>query len=98
MKRRGFLAGILAAGFAPAVVGSGILMPVKSGVQIATAEEIAALSAIDTVRKMFIVTSVLHDSVHCVPLVNGKPQFAVPKTQLWFGSNYGLAVGSLIEF
>ena len=29
MKRRGFLAGILAAGFAPAVVGSGILMPVR---------------------------------------------------------------------
>lgn len=29
MQRRGFLAGILAAGFAPAAVGSGILMPVK---------------------------------------------------------------------
>ncbi len=27
--RRGFLAGILAAGFAPAAIGSGILMPVK---------------------------------------------------------------------
>lgn len=29
MQRRGFLAGILAAGFAPAAIGSGILMPVK---------------------------------------------------------------------
>lgn len=29
MKRRGFLAGILAAGFAPAAIGSGILMPVR---------------------------------------------------------------------
>lgn len=29
MRRRGFLASILAAGVAPAVVGSGILMPVK---------------------------------------------------------------------
>lgn len=29
MDRRGFLAGILAAGFAPAVVGSGVLMPIK---------------------------------------------------------------------
>ncbi len=28
--RRGFLAGILAAGFAPAAIGSGILMPVRS--------------------------------------------------------------------
>lgn len=27
--RRGFLAGILAAGFAPAAIGSGVLMPVK---------------------------------------------------------------------
>jgi hypothetical protein len=27
--RRGFLAGILASGFAPAAIGSGILMPVK---------------------------------------------------------------------
>ena len=30
MERRGFLAGILAAGFAPAFVGSGVLMPVRS--------------------------------------------------------------------
>ncbi len=29
MNRRGFLKGILAAGVAPAVVGSGILMPVR---------------------------------------------------------------------
>ncbi len=29
MNRRGFLAGILATGVAPAVVGSGILMPVR---------------------------------------------------------------------
>lgn len=29
MKRRGFLASILAAGFAPAAVGSGVLMPVR---------------------------------------------------------------------
>lgn len=29
MNRRGFLKSILAAGFAPAVVGSGILMPVR---------------------------------------------------------------------
>lgn len=29
MNRRGFLAGILAAGVAPAVVGSGILMPTR---------------------------------------------------------------------
>lgn len=29
MQRRGFLAGILAAGMAPAVVGSGVPMPVK---------------------------------------------------------------------
>ncbi len=29
MNRRGLLAGILAAGFAPAAVGSGILMPVR---------------------------------------------------------------------
>lgn len=29
MNRRGFLASILAAGVAPAVVGSGILMPVR---------------------------------------------------------------------
>ena len=29
MKRRGFLGAILAAGVAPAAVGSGILMPVK---------------------------------------------------------------------
>lgn len=29
MQRRGFLAGILAAGFAPAAIGSGVLMPVK---------------------------------------------------------------------
>lgn len=29
MKRRSFLAGILAAGMAPAAVGSGILMPVR---------------------------------------------------------------------
>lgn len=29
MKRRGFLAGILAAGFAPATIGSGVLMPVR---------------------------------------------------------------------
>jgi hypothetical protein len=30
MNRRGFMAGILAAGFAPAAIGSGILMPVRS--------------------------------------------------------------------
>jgi len=30
MRRRGFLAGILAAGVAPAAVGSGVLMPVRS--------------------------------------------------------------------
>lgn len=29
MNRRGFLAGILASGFAPAAVGSGVLMPVR---------------------------------------------------------------------
>lgn len=29
LSRRGFLAGILAAGVAPAAVGSGILMPVR---------------------------------------------------------------------
>jgi hypothetical protein len=29
MNRRGFLAGILAAGFAPAAIGSGVLMPVR---------------------------------------------------------------------
>jgi hypothetical protein len=29
MNRRGFLAGILAAGVAPAAIGSGILMPVR---------------------------------------------------------------------
>ncbi len=29
MKRRGFLKSMLAAGVAPAVIGSGILMPVK---------------------------------------------------------------------
>lgn len=29
MNRRGLLAGILAAGFAPAAIGSGILMPVR---------------------------------------------------------------------
>lgn len=29
MQRRGFLAGILAAGFAPAAIGSGVLMPIK---------------------------------------------------------------------
>ena len=29
MQRRGFLAGILAAGFAPAAIGSGVLMPVR---------------------------------------------------------------------
>jgi hypothetical protein len=29
MNRRGFLAGILASGFAPAAIGSGVLMPVK---------------------------------------------------------------------
>jgi hypothetical protein len=28
--RRGFLAGILAAGFAPAAIGSGVLMPVRT--------------------------------------------------------------------
>lgn len=33
MQRRGFLAGILAAGFAPAAIGSGVLMPVKKIVQ-----------------------------------------------------------------
>jgi outer membrane lipoprotein SlyB len=31
--RRGFLAGILAAGFAPAAIGSGVLMPVRKIVQ-----------------------------------------------------------------
>ena len=30
MKRRSFLAGILASGFAPAFVGSSVLMPVKA--------------------------------------------------------------------
>ena len=30
MERRGFLAGILAAGFAPAAIGSGVLMPVRA--------------------------------------------------------------------
>lgn len=29
MNRRGFMAGILAAGFAPAAIGSGVLMPVR---------------------------------------------------------------------
>ena len=29
MNRRGFLGGILAASFAPAIVGSGVLMPVR---------------------------------------------------------------------
>lgn len=30
MNRRGFLAGILASGFAPAAIGSGVLMPVRA--------------------------------------------------------------------
>lgn len=30
MNRRGFLAGILSAGFAPAAIGSGVLMPIRA--------------------------------------------------------------------
>lgn len=34
MQRRGFLGAILAAGFAPAAVGSGVLMPVRRIIEL----------------------------------------------------------------
>ncbi len=43
MNRRGFLSAILAAGVAPAFVGSSVLMPVRSLV-LPTVEEVVAVS------------------------------------------------------
>lgn len=50
MKRRGFLASILAAGFAPAAVGSGVLMPVRP--QVITLRDWAAQHLADMEQAM----------------------------------------------
>lgn len=52
MNRRGFLAGILAAGVAPAVVGSGILMPVRA--LIVPRTDVLTLDAIRRARERLL--------------------------------------------
>jgi hypothetical protein len=48
--RRGFLAGILAAGFAPAAIGSGVLMPVRKIVAPPSYADISTKEMIEYAR------------------------------------------------
>ncbi len=72
MNRRGFLAGILAAGVAPAVVGSGILMPVRMVQPITDPFEILSLEE-------YARRAIIKDG----GLVQIRPQLNIPHTAAW---------------
>ena len=70
MNRRGLLGSILAAGFAPAIVGSSVLMPVR---------QIIAPSVVDMSHHCFVyIGGCLQVPEHDYSLRNGVVSFVIP--------------------
>jgi hypothetical protein len=79
MQRRGFLAGILAAGFAPAAIGSGVLMPVR---------KIATIRAQDLVHSGITSTSIHANSIHFSKIDTRRLIIRDEKGNVIFSSSY----------
>lgn len=88
MKRRSFLAGILASGFAPAFVGSSVLMPVK---KLALPTELAPGHLFSTTMFDRPMAFCRGDSLHLAwsygPAVGSSLIFRVERTGLVIGAD-----------